>query len=159
MSPAQPRFADADVWPFLRDTFAEVKLFGTHVLRRYHLSMGQALAMHRIEDAGGLRLSALADGLGISRPAVSALVSSLEAQGWVRRGRSPDDRRGVVVRLTPRALRLLVTFDRELERAVRSATRSLPREVRIPTVTTLRAVCTQMRERRERTQVARGRSR
>ena len=159
MSAPLPRSADADVWPLLRDTFAEVKLLGTHVLRRYHLSMGQALAMHRIEEAGRLRLSALADGLGISRPAVSALVSSLETQGWVRRGRSPDDRRGVVVRLTPRALRLLATFDTELENTVRSATETLPRQLRVPTVQTLTAVCRHLRLRRERSQVAGARSR
>jgi DNA-binding MarR family transcriptional regulator len=159
MSPSPSRSKDADVWPLLRDTFAEVKRFGTHVVRRYHLSLGQTLAMHRIEEAGGLRLSALADLLGISRPAVSALVGSLETQGWVRRDRSPGDRRGVVVRLTPRALRLLATFDRELENAVRSATRNLPRDVRASTVTTLGAVCSQMRERRERTPLASGGSR
>ncbi|MGD0250514.1 MAG: MarR family transcriptional regulator [Thermoplasmata archaeon] len=159
MNPSSARAADADVWPVLRNTLAETRLLGTHVLRRYHLSVGQALTMHRIHEAGGLRLSALADGLGISRPAVSALVTSLETQGWARRDRSPADRRGVVVHLTPRALRLLATFDREFERTVRLATESLPRELRVPTVKTLTAVCTQMRERRERSQVARGRSR
>jgi len=150
MSPPPSRVPDADVWPVLRDTLAEMRLLGAHFLRRYHLSMGQAFTMHRILDSGGLRLSALADGLAISRPAATALVTSLEAQGWARRDRSPIDRRGVVVRLTPRALDLLTTFDREFEAIVRSATEDLPRELRVPTVRTLEALCAGMRERVER---------
>jgi DNA-binding MarR family transcriptional regulator len=152
MSPPAARVPDADVWLVLRDTLAEMRLLGAHFLRRYHLSMGQAFTMHRILDSGGLRLSALADGLGISRPAASALVTSLETQGWARRDRAPVDRRGVVVRLTPRALDLLGTFDREFESVVRSATEDLPRELRVPTVNTLTALCAEMRKRNERTQ-------
>ena len=147
------------MWPVLRDTFAEMRLLGTHVVRHCHLSAGQAFAMHRIHEAGGVRLGVLAEGLSISRPAASALVTSLEAQGWARRDRSPSDRRGVVVRLTPQALTLLATFDREFEKAVRSATESLPRELRVPTVKTLTAVCAELQQRRERAQVARGRAR
>jgi len=144
------RAPDADVWPVLRDTLAEMRLLGAHFLRRYHLSMGQAFTMHRILDSGGLRLSALADVLGISRPAASALVTSLEMQGWARRDRSPADRRGVVVRLTPRALGLLATFDREFESIVRSATEDLPRDLRVPTVSTLTALRAEMRTRNAR---------
>jgi DNA-binding MarR family transcriptional regulator len=151
MHPTMARASDAEVWPVLRDTLAEMRLLGAHFLRRYHLSVGQAFTMHRILDSGGLRLSALADGLGISRPAASALVTSLEAQGWARRDRSPVDGRGVVVRLTPRGLDLLATFDRKFESIVRSATEGVPPELRIPTVNTLAAVCTEMRERNERT--------
>jgi len=120
MHPTMARASDAEVWPVLRDTLAEMRLLGAHFLRRYHLSVGQAFTMHRILDSGGLRLSALADGLGISRPAASALVTSLEARGWARRDRSPVDGRGVVVRLTPRGLDLLATFDRKFESIVRS---------------------------------------
>jgi DNA-binding MarR family transcriptional regulator len=159
MGSRAPRSAVADVWPLLREILAEVRLLGRHTLSRYHLSLGQWLTLHRIDESGGLRLSVLAEALGISRPAVSALVSSLETQGWVRRDHSPADRRGVVVRLTPRAVSLLATFDREFERTVRSATASLPRGLRVPTVTTLAAVAAHMRERREVSHVSRGRPR
>jgi DNA-binding MarR family transcriptional regulator len=152
MGSSSPPATDADVWPVLRDTFAEIRLLGAQFLRRYHLSMGQALTMHRIRDSGGLRLSALADILGISRPAASALVTSLEVQGWARRDHSSTDRRGVVVRLAPRALELLASFDREFESVVRTATEDLPRELRVPTVETLAAVRAETRKRRERTQ-------
>ena len=155
MTPPSARGPDGDVWPLLRDTLAEMRLLSAQVLRRYHLSMGQALTMHKIHEAGGLRLSTLAAGLGISRPAASALVTSLETQGWARRDHSPSDRRGVVVRLTPRAVDLLATFDREFEKTVRSATEGLPSSLRVPTVQTLTAICSAMRDRRERAQAAR----
>jgi MarR family transcriptional regulator, organic hydroperoxide resistance regulator len=159
MSPPPARIPDADVWPVLRDTLAELRLLGAHHLRRYHLSVGQAFTMHRILASGGLRLSALAEGLGISRPAASELVTSLEEQGWARRVRSPTDRRGVEVRLTPRALDLLATFDHEFESIVRSATEELPRDLRVPTVTTLTALRTEMRTRNERIQRSTSRAR
>jgi DNA-binding MarR family transcriptional regulator len=159
MRPVPAPGKDADVWPVLRDTLAEIRLLGAQFLRRYHLSVGQALTMHRIRDSGGLRLSALADALGISRPAASAFVTSLEVQGWARRDHSSADRRGVVVRLAPRALELLATFDREFESVVRSATEDLPRELRVPTVQTLAAVRAGVRERRERTLRRRARAR
>lgn len=150
MSSPSARISEADVWPVLRDTIAEFRLLGALVLRRYHLSVGQALTIHRIRDAGGLRLSALADGLGVSRPAASALVTSLEVQGWVRRDRSTADRRGVVVRPTPQALDLLASFDREFESVVRSSTGDLPRALCAPTVKTLTALRVGMQERRAR---------
>ncbi len=155
MTPARVRPTDADVWPVLRDTLSEMRLLGAHFLREYRLTVGQAMTLHRIRDSRGLRLSALAEGLGISRPAASALVSSLESQGWAKRDRTPGDRRGVVVRLTPRADRLLHRFDREFESIVRSATGPLPRELREPTVRTLNALRNEMERRRGGAHVAR----
>jgi MarR family transcriptional regulator, organic hydroperoxide resistance regulator len=153
------RSEEADVWPVLRDTLAELRLLGAHILRRHHLSIGQAFTLHRIRESGGLRLSALADGLGISRPAASSLVTSLEERGWARRVRSPSDRRGVVVGLTPRARDLLADFDREFESIVRSGTGKLPKELRIPTVRTLTALKAEMRAQRARSQHGRPRTR
>jgi len=138
MSPSIPPSREADVWPALRDTLAETRLLSHHLLRSSHLSMGQALTMHWIRESDGLRLSAVAEGLGITRPAATALVTSLESRGWARRDRSPTDRRGVVVRITPRGRELLSTFDRQVESIVRTSLAETPRRDRVPTVATLR---------------------
>ena len=114
--------------------------------------MGQALTMHWIGAHEELRLSALADGLGITRPAATSLVSALESRGWARRDRSPTDRRGVVVRITPKGRTLLASFDREVERVVRVTLRDTPRAARVPTVTTLRRLESGIRDWRERAQ-------
>lgn len=48
-----------------------------------------------------LRMSVLADRSGSSRSRLSHAVAQLEARGWVRRERCPDDRRGQIAVLTP----------------------------------------------------------
>ena len=132
--------AAADVWPALQEVFAEFRALGAHYLRGHGLSVGQYLTLHRIEKSGGLRLSTLAEELGISRPAVTALVASLEARGWVRRAPTSADRRGVVVRLTRRTHARMAALDRELAALVRGAAARCPARRRAATVATLRAV-------------------
>lgn len=158
MSRPASRVHEVDVWPALRDTIAETRLLSHQLLRRSRLSMGQALTMHWIRESEGLRLSALADGLGISRPAATSLVTSLESRGWARRDRSPTDRRGVVVRITPRGRELLSTFDRRVESIVRRSLSDTPRAARAPTVATLRVLRSGIHRWREEAQCG-GRSR
>jgi DNA-binding MarR family transcriptional regulator len=145
MPPSPPRVAATDVWPALQETIVEFRSLGSHVLRRQRLSVGQYLSLHRIQKSGGLRLSVLAEELGISRPATTALVESLEARGWVRRERSPSDRRGVVVRLTGRTLRMMAGLDQEIAAVVRRSMKGCPRDRRSGTVETLRELSEGMR--------------
>lgn len=49
---------------------------------------------------GGNRVSDIAASMGITVPAVTQLVTGLEARGMVARGMDPDDRRAVRVTLT-----------------------------------------------------------
>lgn len=77
-----------------------------------------------ITDAG-VRLTALADRLGVTKQAVGPLVDDLEAEGVVERVDDPDDRRAKLVRWTAkgrRALRhglgVLATLEREVARDV-----------------------------------------
>lgn len=135
-----PSSSDADVWPALREAIYATRRFGVHLFRNERLSMGQYFLIHKIEDADGARLSTLASILGISRPAITSIVTSLEDAGLVRRERSTADRRGVIVRLTPRGAALAGKFDREFGRVVRAATAVIPASDRRPTVATLRRV-------------------
>ncbi len=150
MPPVRGRGPPAEFWPLLRDTMFETKCIGGQVLRREHLSIGQYLTLNWIRESGDLRLSHLADGLGISRPAATELVSLLESRGWVQRVRSTVDRRGVVVRLAPRAAPLFDQVDREIERTVRRAATVLSATERRSTARGLSAILAGMREQRER---------
>jgi DNA-binding MarR family transcriptional regulator len=47
------------------------------------------------------RITDLAAGEGVTQPAITRLVNRLEKCGWVAREDDPDDRRAVIVRLTP----------------------------------------------------------
>lgn len=53
-----------------------------------------------------LRLRELAESSLLSQPSLSRMVERLEAAGWVRRDRSPEDGRGVLVGLTPQGAAL-----------------------------------------------------
>ena len=48
-------------------------------------------------DAGGTRLSALAERAGITKPSMVELVDELESKGYVRREPDPDDRRAKLI--------------------------------------------------------------
>jgi len=68
------------------------------------LSHGQILPL---VGPAGARLHRLAELHRVSRQAISATAQDLEALGYLRRDADPVDRRGVVVRLTPRGTRLI----------------------------------------------------
>ena len=56
-----------------------------------------------LANRGPIGAAALAEHLGMSRPATTALVDRLERQGMLERVRDPDDRRRVVISSTPAA--------------------------------------------------------
>ena len=54
-----------------------------------------------LDQRGSLTAGALADALGLSRTATTAVIDRLEARRYVRRRRNRADRRQVLVTLTP----------------------------------------------------------
>ena len=54
-----------------------------------------------LDQRGPMTAGALAEALGLSRSAVTTVLDRLEQRRYVRRGPNPDDRRQVVVALTP----------------------------------------------------------
>ena len=54
-----------------------------------------------------LSATALADAAMLSSGAMTTRIDRLEERGWVQREHDPEDRRGVLVRLTPAGLRLI----------------------------------------------------
>jgi DNA-binding MarR family transcriptional regulator len=71
------------------------------------------LQVKGLEDRGPVTIGALAERLQILHHATVQLVDRLSRRGLVRRRRAADDRRGVVVALTPRGeavLRRLVLY-------------------------------------------------
>lgn len=64
-------------------------------------TQAQVLVVLRQAPAAGLRLSQIADRLGVSAATVSASVSALERKGLVHKERAADDARALAVSLTP----------------------------------------------------------
>ena len=50
---------------------------------------------------GELEIHAFAEGVGISRPTATGVLRTIEGRGWATRRADPEDRRGILVSLTP----------------------------------------------------------
>lgn len=64
----------------------------------------------RFPGPDGVRPTELAERLDLSKQALHPLLNDLERWGYLRREPDPEDRRGRVLRLTPRGQQLLQTI-------------------------------------------------
>lgn len=67
----------------------------------------EAIALSRINDAGSMRVTELADGLGVACSTAGRHAANLEEGGVVTRFPDPDDRRVTIVTATPRGVELI----------------------------------------------------
>jgi DNA-binding MarR family transcriptional regulator len=98
-----------------RASMGELKCVGSERLVRLGISMAQLHVMHMLEGHGELAMSRLAEMLDVSFSAATGLVDRVEERGFVERIRVPEDRRVVLVRITPAGRQML--DDVELVRA------------------------------------------
>ncbi len=78
---------------------AAAELFGLHIT--------DLRGLGRLWATGPMTAGALAEAVGLTRGATTALIDRLEQAGHVRRVRGTDDRRTVAVELTPSAAALV----------------------------------------------------
>jgi DNA-binding MarR family transcriptional regulator len=85
-----------------------------HLLRRLRveddvlgISPPRLSALSVVVFTGPIGIGDLATAEGVAAPTMTRLVDGLEADGLVGRGPDPDDRRGVLVRATPKGSRVL----------------------------------------------------
>jgi DNA-binding MarR family transcriptional regulator len=74
------------------------------------LTLRQLRALGIIEHAQPLSLSTLADGLGVNASNASRTCDQLVERGLVLRTQNPEDRRGVLLSLSPAGRRTLATI-------------------------------------------------
>jgi DNA-binding MarR family transcriptional regulator len=80
------------------------------------MSLSQAAALATLRDAGPQRITELAEFEGVRQPTCTALVNAMEAEGWVSRHADGQDRRAVVVELTPAGRQVLAAMDQARSR-------------------------------------------
>jgi DNA-binding MarR family transcriptional regulator len=92
------------------------RLIGDHApeFTEVGVTMAQAKVLYVVLAAGRLRMSELAGRLGIGPSSASEIVERLVELGFLGRVDDPDDRRQVVVTVTPDGAALLERF-RELD--------------------------------------------
>jgi DNA-binding MarR family transcriptional regulator len=82
---------------------------------------GQFRVLRTLDSAGrALRLSELANQLGIVPRSATSVVDDLEAAGLVARNPDPDDRRATLVDLTPAGTKVLTTVRRHRRDTMRT---------------------------------------
>jgi DNA-binding MarR family transcriptional regulator len=112
----------------LVDALAQTAFAITAVLSRaaaeHDLSLTQ-LRVLAILRGRRLRMSALADHLGLERSTLSGLVDRAESRGLVARAPSPEDRRVVEVLLTPAGVRLAERVSDDIGRTLAPLTDTL----------------------------------
>jgi DNA-binding MarR family transcriptional regulator len=77
------------------------------LLRPLNVSAAGGLVLGILRDRGPISPSELGERLIVTRATVTGLIDSLEARGFVRRSPNPDDRRGLLVEITPSGLTVL----------------------------------------------------
>jgi DNA-binding MarR family transcriptional regulator len=77
------------------------------LLRPLGVSPAGGLVLGLLRDHGPLSPSALGDKLIVTRATVTGVVDSLERRGYVERTPNPQDRRSLLIRLTPSGRKVL----------------------------------------------------
>ena len=111
----QDRYPDLD--PELMMTFLallhvtnDVIAMGEGHFLRAGISKGKFTVLMVLLAEDELTPSELANRIAVTRATITGLLDGLERDGLVRRGNSPDDRRKIIVKITPKAARLLDRF-------------------------------------------------
>jgi MarR family transcriptional regulator, organic hydroperoxide resistance regulator len=102
----------------------------SRVLEPYDITPQQYNVLRILRGAGeqGLPTLDIADRMIEQAPGVTRLLDRLEAKGWVRRQRCPEDRRQVLCWLTPAGLELVTRLDEPVESADAEAVAELSPE-------------------------------
>ena len=88
-----------------RVTMTQLKCAMSERLLRLGVSMAQVHILYTLHRSGEMPMSRLADVLNVSLSNATGLIDRIEERGFIERTRVPEDRRVVIVRLTPRAAR------------------------------------------------------
>ena len=117
--------ADHPVLLSCRELVRAIDLFDEAASAELGVGRSDLRALNLLED-GPLTASALAQRLGLTRPAVTALVDRLVAAGFVERVAVPGDRRAMAVALRPATWEAFARVYLPLGQRVRSAVDALP---------------------------------
>jgi DNA-binding MarR family transcriptional regulator len=109
----------------IKNTWQKLNRYYDQRLAAYGLTVQKALLLLEISPGSGASPKTLAAGLDLESSSMTGLLDRLEKKGFIERRRDPDDRRGILIYLTPtglaarEAVRALVEeLDRRLQEAL-----------------------------------------
>jgi DNA-binding MarR family transcriptional regulator len=94
-------------------------------LVRLGISMAQLNIMYTLERNGEMPMSRLADVLNVSLSNATGLIDRMEERGFIERTRVPEDRRIVLVRVTPAGNQVIEENDALSDELLRTVLRRL----------------------------------
>ena len=94
-----------------RSAIMTLKAISSERVRRLGLSMAQINILYTLQRCGEMPMSRLAEMLNVSLSNATGLIDRIEERGLVERTRVPEDRRVVVIRVTPAGERMLGEID------------------------------------------------
>jgi DNA-binding MarR family transcriptional regulator len=105
----------------MRDASAKGVIYSEAVAERLGIGSADLECLDLIALSGPISAGAIADAIGLTSGAITGVVDRLERAGLARRERRLEDRRKVIVRLTPAVERRVVPLFRPMEKAAMSA--------------------------------------
>ncbi len=143
-TPARPTHFDSpeqEAFLNLWRTYDRLHLLEEALFSRFELTPQQynALRLLRGQGEGKLATLALAARLVSRAPDITRLLDKLEERGLVERERPPDNRRVVLIGLTPRGRELLAELDEEVRKCHAQQMGHLPPEQLAQLVALLKA--------------------
>jgi DNA-binding MarR family transcriptional regulator len=104
---ADPSEIEDQIVASIRRIIRAIDLQSRRLQDLHKLTGPQLATLRAAHKLGPLAISALARAVHLSQPTVSGILNRLERGGLVIRRRSPDDRRTVVIDVTPEGQRVL----------------------------------------------------
>ncbi len=94
-----------------RAAITMLKCASSERLLRAGISTAQLHILYTLQRNGGMTMSQLAELLDVSLSSATGLIDRIEERGFVERTRVPEDRRVVVIHVTPTGHRMLDEVD------------------------------------------------
>lgn len=116
------------IWDLLRDASINMEFLMTEFSVRNKLTRLQGRALLQIFIQNEIRLSDLAEIMGMNPGNLSRICQSLENEGYIQRVRSLEDRRVWAIGLTEKGLSIIHSIVDELELTIHTFLDKHPKE-------------------------------
>jgi DNA-binding MarR family transcriptional regulator len=103
-----------------RASMTMLKCASSERVLRLGISMAQLHILYTLQRSGEMTMSRLAEVLNVSLSNATGLIDRIEERGYVERSRVPEDRRIVMIRVTPEGSRMLDELDALSDELLRS---------------------------------------
>jgi DNA-binding MarR family transcriptional regulator len=112
----------------LKNTWQKLSRYYNQCLSGYDLTVPKALLLLEISPDSGENPKSLAAKLDLESSSMTGLLDRLEKKGLIERRKDPDDRRGILIFLTPNGISARETIKSLVEQLDRKLQEALPAE-------------------------------